>query len=80
MEYAKGDSLTLIDLCVINDYTSFKQTSLTLKKSGREKRGKEIMSLYHEAFKKEDGETIAWEVKNTNIATRLNLSFKKLEQ
>ena len=67
----KGHPLTSIDLGIINDFISFKFTSLMI--SDYPKRKKELVNSFSELLKKENIEDIAWVLKYTKAVTVLCL-------
>ena len=72
-------NITFIDLCIIKDYISFKNTSVMLSDYIKEKKVPNLLELHKKALHYEDMETITWILKNTQAITHLELLQRKIK-
>eukprot|EP00826_Nyctotherus_ovalis_P011816 TRINITY_DN1307_c0_g11_i1.p1 TRINITY_DN1307_c0_g11~~TRINITY_DN1307_c0_g11_i1.p1 ORF type:complete len:676 (+),score=107.84 TRINITY_DN1307_c0_g11_i1:512-2539(+) len=78
-KYSENKLLTAVDLCLINDYISFKFTCLMLFDYPEERRRPFLMHLFNEAIRTESLEDIAWIFRHAKRAKDLSLSGKTLK-
>jgi len=68
--------LTPTDLCLINDYTSFELTCLTLNDH---KENSSLIQSFNETIGSKSVENIVWALKNTGLITKLNIEWREIE-
>jgi len=69
---------TPIDLCLINDFISFKFTALMFSDLPEERRTSVLMDWFVEGFRKEHITDIVWILKSTKLVTQLDLTGNKI--
>jgi len=74
---SKGHPLTSIDLGLVNDFLTFKFTSLMISDCPKEK--EEVVNLFNSVIEKEKIENIVWILRYTKALTKLYLSDNKIE-
>jgi len=71
----KDHPLTSIDLGLVNDFVSFKSTSLIITDYPQEN----LVDSFNESVRKESAKDIAWILEYTKAVTKLNLKDKDIE-
>lgn len=74
----EGKPRTATDLCILNDYTSFKLATMMLSEYPIENRSPTLMDLLNESIKKENPKDIAWILRSTDLVTVLDVTNSKI--
>eukprot|EP00826_Nyctotherus_ovalis_P029618 TRINITY_DN2345_c0_g2_i1.p1 TRINITY_DN2345_c0_g2~~TRINITY_DN2345_c0_g2_i1.p1 ORF type:complete len:1000 (+),score=345.26 TRINITY_DN2345_c0_g2_i1:219-3218(+) len=74
----EGKPRTATDLCILNDYTSFKLATMMLSEYPIENRSPTLMDLLNESIRKENAKDIAWILCSTDLVTVLDITNSKI--